>query len=159
MIVADQIVGMILALTRGFEWAQSWRTVAQPLCLALGVALLWHGENWLRWLVAIACIISGGAKIVVSGYLAYRFLAVTPKDQLGFFVDIVGWRLLVVSVGGLLYVTAGLAFLLAPSLRAFFARQRQPSYLRDAPDHAWSVTVIPDEMPHQEEQRSRPPLE
>src|SRR5262245_19416731 len=156
MMVADQIGIVVLAVSRGLDSAHWWRTIAQPLCLALGVVLLWHGENWLRWLVAIACLTSGAAKVAVSGYLAYRFLAVTPRDQIGLFFQTVGRTLLTVGLGGFAYRDAGMGLLPGPSLRAFFPHQRPPAFFRDSTGGGLTVTIVRDDMPDGEEPPRRP---
>jgi hypothetical protein len=125
LLIAEQLVVVGLAVSghgvAEFEW---WKSVAQPLLFAMAVAILWQGENWLRWLVGVACLLAGGLKLFVAGRVLIRLAEVTPPEMTGFFMQAAGFPLGIVGFIGLLELLAGLAFLALPSVRAFFRYQR-----------------------------------
>jgi hypothetical protein len=125
LIILDKLAAVGFALAGGMANVHWLKSVVAPIGFALAVAFLWQGENWLRWLVGVACILSGGALAFVSGRLLIRFAGVTPPDATGFFMQIAGYPLGIVGLIGLFYLIAGLLFLFSPSLQAFFRYQRE----------------------------------
>ena len=126
LLIAERLLGVALALSgHGLAEIQWWKSVAQPLLFAMAVALLWQGENWLRWLVGMACLLAGGLQLFVAGRVLIRLAEVTPPEATGFFLQVAGYPLGVVGLMGLLELLAGLAFLVLPSVRAFFRYQRE----------------------------------
>ena len=95
-----------------------------PLLFALAVASLWQGDNWLRWLVGVACILSGAIRLAVGSLVTIRLAEVTPREATGLFLRVAAYPLGLVALPGLVEVLAGLAFLALPSVQAFFRHQR-----------------------------------
>jgi hypothetical protein len=125
MLIAERVLGVGLVLSHGLAEVQWWKSVARPLLFAWAVAYLWRGDNWLRWLVGVACTLVGGLELFASGYLLIRLAGVTPPEATGFFMQAAGYPLGAVALIGLWELLAGLAFLALPSVRAFFRYQRE----------------------------------
>lgn len=112
-------------MSHGLAGVNWWKSVAVPLLFAGAVAFLWQGDNWLRWLVGAACILSGGVKLFVSSRVLILLAEVTPPEATGFFMQVAGYPLGLIGLIGLLELLAGLAFLVLPNVRAFFRYQRE----------------------------------
>lgn len=125
LIVLEKLVGVGLTLFGGLAEVRWLKSVAQPVAFAFAVAYLWQGDVWLRWLVGVACVFSGGLLAFVSGRVLVKLAGVTPPEATGFFMQAAGYPIGLIGVVGLLYVAAGLLFLFSPSLRAFFRHQRE----------------------------------
>jgi hypothetical protein len=125
LIILERLAGVVLALSGGLAEVKWLRSVVQPVGLVIAVAFLWQGDIWLRWLVGVACILSGGVQAFISGRVLFKLVAVTPPEATGFLLQVAGYPLGLFGVFGLLYVLAGALFLLSPSMRAFFRYQRE----------------------------------
>ena len=125
LLVLEKVAGITLALSGGLAEVRWVESVVQPVGFALAVAFLWQGDVWLRWLVGLMCIFSGGLLAFVCGQLLVKLAGVTPPEGAGFFMQIAGFPVGLVGVFGLLHVVAGLLFLASPSIRAFFRYQRE----------------------------------
>lgn len=84
------------------------------------LALLWQGEKWIRWCVSLAFIIHGAIRAVSVVLLSIGVYRLPPE----FFVRFKWFSLPVEAMVGVFYFGAGLAFMLLPSLVAFFSHQR-----------------------------------
>jgi hypothetical protein len=124
-IILDKLAGVGLVLAGGLPDVKWLRSAALPVGFALAVACLWQGDIWLRWLVGVACIVSGGFLAFISGQVLLRLAAVTAPEAAGFFMRVAGYPIGLVGLFGLIYVLVGLLFLFSPSMRAFFKYQRQ----------------------------------
>ena len=125
LIVGLKLSSVILAFAGGWEQVQWWKSVIQPLGFALGVVCLWQGENWLRWLLALALVVIGGSHLFVVARLTSLVAKETPPQHAGFFLELLGLPLGLVGAIGLFYLSAGLVLLMSPSVKAFFAYQRE----------------------------------
>jgi hypothetical protein len=125
IIILDELIKVGFALSGGLADVKWLESVARPLAFVVAVALLWNGENWLRWLVGVACVVYGGGLALVSSHLLIKFGGITPPNATGNFMHVIGYPLVIVGFLAVFYLGAGLAFLLSPSLRAFFRYQRE----------------------------------
>lgn len=125
LIILEKLAGVGLALSGGLAEVKWYKSVAQPVGLAVAVAGLWLGDVWLRWLVGVACIVTGGYSALVSGWLLVKLADGIPPEAARFFIWAAGLPIGLIGLVGLLYVLAGLLFLFSPSLRAFFRYQRE----------------------------------
>jgi hypothetical protein len=125
LIVLEKLAGVGLTLSGGLAEVRWLKSVAQPLGFAIAVAFLWQGDVWLRWLVGVACVLSGGLLAFVSGRVLVKLAGVTPPEATGYFMQVAGYPIGLVGAFGLLYVLAGLLFLFSPGMRAFFRYQRE----------------------------------
>lgn len=124
LLIGERLLEVGLALSGGLGEVKWFKSVVRPLLFAVGVACLWEGENWLRWLMGTVCIFVGGVKLFVSGRLLFLVTEVTPPEATGFFLTAVGYPVGILGLIGLLELVAGLCFLVMPSVRAFFRYQR-----------------------------------
>lgn len=124
-IVIRQLIILGLNLSQGFANVDWNRGVLLPISIAACVAYLWEGEKWAIGMTAASCIISGAAKIVLCARLLIPLALVTPAKFIEVFLLVAVPTLLFIGLPGALYLSAGLTFLLSPSVRAFFAYQRE----------------------------------
>ena len=125
LIILEKLAGVVLALIVA-DGAIDWRkSILQPLGTALAVGFLWQGDVWLRWLVGIALVLWGGLMTFVSAHVLILLAKRTPPDDAGFYMRWVGYPIGIFALFGLFYLTAGLLFLISPSMRAFFRYQRE----------------------------------
>jgi hypothetical protein len=124
-IVLEKLTGVALALSGGLAEVNWIRSVAQPLALALAVVFLWNGDEWLRRLVGVACVLTGGMSAYVSVRVLIKLARVTPPKATAFLMDLAGYPLGMMALFGVLYLTAGLLFLFSPSMGAFFRYRRE----------------------------------
>src|ERR1700721_3486787 len=125
LIVLEKLSGVGIALSGGLAEVKWIKSVAMPLGIAMTVALLWQGDIWLRWLVGLLFVFTGGVRVYISGLVLAKLAGVTPPEATGFFMQAAGYPIGLIGVFGLLYVLAGLLFLVSPSMRAFFRYQRE----------------------------------
>lgn len=125
LIILEKLASVGFAFAGGWAEVRWLKSVVQPIGFAVAVAFLWQGDVWLRWLVGVACVLSGGLLAFVSGRVLVKLSEATPPETTGFFMQVAGYPIGVIAGVGLLYVLAGLLFLFAPSLRAFFRYQRE----------------------------------
>ncbi len=124
LLIAEELITVGFALSHGLAEVKWWQSVARPLLFSLGVFFLWEGDDWLRWLVSVACLVTGGVAVVVAARVLFKLAEVTPPGEAGFLFRFAGVPIGIVAVVGLSRLLAGLAFLLSPSVRAFFRHQR-----------------------------------
>jgi hypothetical protein len=125
VIVLDEVAGAGLTVSGGVAELNWFRSVAQPLGFAIAVACLWYGDNWLRWLVGAACVLSGASLIFLCTWMLIQFAGVTPPKATGLLMQLAGYPPAIVGLIGLFYLAAGLLFLFSPAMRAFFRYQRE----------------------------------
>jgi hypothetical protein len=99
------------------------------LSLALSIPFLWRGYAWLRWLVGVACVLSGGLALFAFGRSLADFSV--PGQSLDVFAGVLG----------LVDILAGLAFLFLPSLQAFFRYQQVGPLMGMARDNRLPPTL------------------
>jgi hypothetical protein len=125
LIILEKLASVGIALYGGLAEVKWLKSVALPLGIAMTVVFLWQGDIWLRWLVGILFVFKGSGQVYISGWLLAKLAGVTPPEATGFFMQAAGYPIGLVGVFGLLYVLAGLLFLVSPSMRAFFRYQRE----------------------------------
>lgn len=130
LLIIEKLFGVGLVLSGNFGEVKWYKSVVLPIGLCLAIAILWQGDNWLRWLVAAALVLSGGLAVFVGGRMLFLLAGMTPPEATGFFFQVLGLPIgLVVSVG-LFHVAAGLSLLFSPRMRAFFRYQRERTRVR-----------------------------
>ncbi len=123
LIVLDKVSAV--ALTLMGEWGEIrwWSFVVLPLGVALGVAAMWWGDDQLRRICAVVCILSGVERLYACSRI---YQAIAGKDAQGDgepVLSLFSPSLLAVAVPGALYVLAGLSLLFSRSMLAFFHHQ------------------------------------
>lgn len=112
----------------------SWlKSVVQPLALSATVAWLWSGHTWLKWIVGLGYVLSGGRVVIGCGKAIVLLAWMTPPDDPHLFW-VIALPLALVGGVGVLNLTAGLLLLCSPALNAFFKHQREGSSLLETID-------------------------
>lgn len=124
-IVVDRSWCIVIALVGGAENLNFWRSVLLPALMIYHVVLLWQGENWVRWVTAVWSLLQGGIYLLIVGTSMYRLAVITPSEHAGVFLKFSAVFFGVLLLHAIPYVFAGLALLLSPSLKAFFAHQQK----------------------------------
>lgn len=125
LVVVLKLIPVGLALADGFANVNWLRGVVLPVSLAMCVGYLWEGEKWLIWLVSLACVVAGGSQLFACIYLVVSLAWMTPFKASWVFLMFAQPTVLLLGVPGAINMTAGLLFLLSPSLKAFFQYQRE----------------------------------
>ncbi|HVC94463.1 MAG TPA: hypothetical protein VND64_12270 [Pirellulales bacterium] len=120
----ERIVETGLSLSHGLAIAPAIQSVALAFLLIVVLLFLWRGENTLRWLVGVWCLLSGGMSLVICIRPLIGMAAITPAESIGTFFQVTGIPFAVAIVKGLLKASVGLAILLLPGVQAFFRYQR-----------------------------------
>lgn len=124
-IIVTQIAGVAFSVGNSGGHINWFKSVIQPLGLAVSVAFMWLGDNLLRWLVGIWAVATGALYVYVSSRIFFTLSGVTPPDAPDLLYDTFGSLLGILGLVGLIYVLAGLLLTFAPSLSAFFRSQRE----------------------------------
>lgn len=125
LFILEKLASVAIMLTWTPLGEVNWlKSVIQPLALAVGIALLYHGDNTLRWLAGGGSIFEGGITAWLMGFLLWALYVRTPPDKMEVF------QMLAVPFGfvlvlGVLHIVMGLMILWWPSLQAFFRYQRE----------------------------------
>ncbi len=83
-LAVERIVETGLTLSHGLAMAPAIRSVALAFLLIVALMFLWRGENTLRWLIGVWCLLSGGMSLVVSSTAMIRTAAITPPELVAF---------------------------------------------------------------------------
>jgi len=124
LVVVLKLIPVGMALANGFANVNWLRGVVLPVSLAMCVVCMWEGENWLIWLVSLPCVVAGGSQLFACIYLVVSLAWMTPFKASWLFLMFAQPTVLLLGVPGAINLTAGLLFLLSPSLKAFFQYQR-----------------------------------
>jgi hypothetical protein len=126
LLILEKLAGVGFVFSGDWGQIKWFGSVVKPLLIAAGIAFLWTGENWSRWLLSTAYILSGGFGLYLTGRIWFALSDRTPPDDRAFLIDIFGLPMGIVAAFATFHLVAGLAFLTLPSLRAFFRYQRTP---------------------------------
>jgi hypothetical protein len=123
LIVADRLLAIVLALVASNGNFNPWRSLLFPVMVMGGVILLWQGDKWLRWGVAVWSLLHGAGNLLIIGYVVYSMASVTPPEGTGFFRTTTALLFGIPLLHAGFYIFAGLALLLSRSLKLFFDLQ------------------------------------
>ena len=129
-IILHKLLDVGFAFTGGLATVNWMRGVLQPAVIAISVAYIWEGENWLRCLLGAAFVLHGAVQLWLGGRVLIAFAEKTPPKAAGYFWQVIGIPFGIIALIGLFYVMAGLLFLFSPSMRAFFKYQRERPLVR-----------------------------
>ena len=124
LLILEKLVGVGFTLTGDLANVKWFKSVAQPIFISIGLAYLWYGDIWVRWLIGAAVALSGGLVVFVCARVLIKLANVTPPRLTDFFIQTVGYPVGIVATIGALHLIAGLLLLFSPSIRAFFRYQR-----------------------------------
>lgn len=143
LITLDKLAGVGLALSGDWYQVKWGQSVMFPLCVIVAVVSLRDGETWLRWLLGGALMFVSGVKLFMLGRLWFAVTSGPEPNAADFAWQFLGPPLGILGAHQLVYLLAGLALLVSPSLRAYFAHRRFVRRMREVMNR-FVVTAVAD---------------